>query len=202
MALEGSLPCSQQPASGPYPEPDESNPHLPTLFPLNPPKSEAVSNIVTRGFLRWRAVSPSLNPQAGGPPHVGCPPLLSQYIRSYPPYLGAVSSIRNTKTSSYSPHTVPRYSQTVSRYPKLVKVKVKVTERIEEWRYSSTHSLTLALYGGEWSALRPGRFTPRERTPDTHWIGGWVGPRAGLDAVVKRKIPSPCRDSKPRSSSP
>jgi hypothetical protein len=29
----------------------------------------------------------------------------------------------------------------------------------------------------------------------THWIGGWVGPRAGLDAVVKRKFPSPCRDS-------
>jgi hypothetical protein len=24
-----------------------------------------------------------------------------------------------------------------------------------------------------------------------------VGPRAGLDAVVKRKIPSPCRDSNP-----
>jgi hypothetical protein len=30
-----------------------------------------------------------------------------------------------------------------------------------EWRYSSTHSLTLALDGGEWSASRPGRFTPK-----------------------------------------
>jgi len=29
-----------------------------------------------------------------------------------------------------------------------------------------------------------------------------VGPGAGLDAVVKRKIPSPCRASNPRSSSP
>jgi hypothetical protein len=29
-----------------------------------------------------------------------------------------------------------------------------------------------------------------------------VGPRAGLDAVVKRKIPSFCRDSNPRSYSP
>jgi hypothetical protein len=28
-------------------------------------------------------------------------------------------------------------------------------------------------------------------------IGGWVGPRAGLDAVLKRKIPSPCRKSNP-----
>jgi hypothetical protein len=55
--------------------------------------------------------------------------------------------------------------------------------------YSSTHSLTSALEGDEWSASRPGRFTPRERVPGTHWLGGWVGSRAVLDAVVKRKIP-------------
>jgi hypothetical protein len=30
---EGSLPCSQQPATGLYLEPDESSPHLPTIFP-------------------------------------------------------------------------------------------------------------------------------------------------------------------------
>jgi hypothetical protein len=35
-----------------------------------------------------------------------------------------------------------------------------------------------------------GRFTPRERAPNTHWIAGWVGPRAVVDAVVKRKFPS------------
>jgi hypothetical protein len=29
-----------------------------------------------------------------------------------------------------------------------------------EWMYSSTHSLTSALEGGEWSASRPGCFTP------------------------------------------
>jgi hypothetical protein len=49
--------------------------------------------------------------------------------------------------------------------------------------------LTFALGGGEWSASRPGRFTPMEKSPGTHWIGGWVGPRTVLDAVVKRKIP-------------
>jgi hypothetical protein len=37
---------------------------------------------------------------------------------------------------------------------------------------SSTHSLASALDGGEWSASHPGRFTPRERDPGTHWIGG------------------------------
>jgi len=63
-----------------------------------------------------------------------------------------------------------------------------------ERSYSSSSS---ALDGGEWSASRPGRFTPRERAPCTNWIGGWVGSRASLDAVVKRKIPSSCRNSNP-----
>jgi hypothetical protein len=71
-----------------------------------------------------------------------------------------------------------------------------------EWRYSSTHSFTSALDGGEWSASHRDRFTPTERAPDIHWIWGWVGPRAGLDAVVKRKIHSPRRYSNPRSRSP
>jgi hypothetical protein len=42
---------------------------------------------------------------------------------------------------------------------------------------------------------------PRERAPGTHWIGGWVSSRVDLDALVKREIPNPCRDSNPRSSS-
>jgi hypothetical protein len=68
-----------------------------------------------------------------------------------------------------------------------------------EWRYNSTNSLTSALDGGEWSSLRPGSFTPWERAPGTHCIGGWVGPRAVLDAVVKRKFPSSHRESNPRT---
>jgi hypothetical protein len=47
------------------------------------------------------------------------------------------------------------------------------------------HSLALALDGSERSASRTGRFTPRERAPGTHWIGGSVGPRA-LSLGVKR----------------
>jgi hypothetical protein len=61
------------------------------------------------------------------------------------------------------------------------------------------HSLTLAL-GGEWSASRPGSFTPRERALGTHWVGGWVGRRAVLDVMVKIKIPSPRRESNPKTS--
>jgi hypothetical protein len=43
--------------------------------------------------------------------------------------------------------------------------------------------LTSALDGGEWSASRPGHFTAGETAPDTPLIGGWVGPRTGMDAV-------------------
>jgi hypothetical protein len=71
---------------------------------------------------------------------------------------------------------------------------------LEELRYSSTHSLTSALDGGEWLVSRPSRYAPWERAPGTHCIG-WLVPRAGLESVVK-KIPSPCRDSNHWSSSP
>jgi hypothetical protein len=59
--------------------------------------------------------------------------------------------------------------------------------------------LTSALDGCECLASCSGRFTTTERAPGTHWIGGWVGPRAVLDAVVKRKIPNPRRESNPRT---
>jgi hypothetical protein len=48
--------------------------------------------------------------------------------------------------------------------------------------------LTSALAGGESSASCPGPFSPVETAPGTHWIGGWVGPRAGLDDVENRKF--------------
>jgi hypothetical protein len=45
--------------------------------------------------------------------------------------------------------------------------------------------LTSALVGGEWSASRPGRFTPGKEPPGTHCIGGWVDPRTSLDDMEK-----------------
>jgi len=51
--------------------------------------------------------------------------------------------------------------------------------------------------GGEWSAACPGCTLPQERL-STHFTGGWVGPRAGLD---EQKISSP-PGFDPRPSSP
>jgi hypothetical protein len=47
--------------------------------------------------------------------------------------------------------------------------------------------LTLALAGGT------ARFSPRERAPGTHWIGGWVGPkkRSGRGGKDKNSRPLP-----------
>jgi hypothetical protein len=55
----------------------------------------------------------------------------------------------------------------------------------------------MALDGGDLSASHTGRFTPGEKIPGTHFIEGWVDPTACLDAVTRRKFPSPCRESNP-----
>ena len=54
--------------------------------------------------------------------------------------------------------------------------------------YSSILPSTLALDGGGWSTPRPGRFTPG-KDPVPIVIGGWVGPRAGMDGCGKSRPP-------------
>jgi hypothetical protein len=62
----------------------------------------------------------------------------------------------------------------------------------EEWRYSSTVSLTSALDGGGWSTPRPGRFIPGKETRFPLYVrqggpqgrSGWVrkiSPRPRFD---------------------
>jgi hypothetical protein len=81
------------------------------------------------------------------------------------------------------------------------KKKVKVS-RYTQWRrmgkrrHSSYSYLTSAARWGWVVSVTPRpRFTPGKRTPGTHWIGGWVGLRAGLNAGAGRKILCPCRGS-------
>jgi hypothetical protein len=46
--------------------------------------------------------------------------------------------------------------------------------------------------------LRP--LYPRVKSPGTHWIGGWVGPTAGVYLAEKRKLSCSYRESNPDSS--
>jgi hypothetical protein len=59
--------------------------------------------------------------------------------------------------------------------------------------------LIMALYKNKYNFQKV--FTPRERTLGTHWIGGWVGPKTGLNVVEKRNI-LPLPGIKHRLSSP
>jgi hypothetical protein len=71
-------------------------------------------------------------------------------------------------------------------------------EEVLRWRYSATN-LTSALEKEVSGQLH----ATVAFTPGTHWIGGWVDPRAGLDAVEKKKFPVPATSLtlKPQSSS-
>jgi hypothetical protein len=41
--------------------------------------------------------------------------------------------------------------------------------------------LASGLVGGVWSTLSSGSLTLQGRAQGSHWVGFWVGPRAGLD---------------------
>jgi hypothetical protein len=60
--------------------------------------------------------------------------------------------------------------------------------------------LTLALAVGKWLASHPGRFTPGQKSPGNHWIGGWVGSSIGLNIADQRKISCSYWESNPDSS--
>jgi hypothetical protein len=64
-----------------------------------------------------------------------------------------------------------------------------------ECKYSST----ILDLGTRWKwvvSFMPRSLYPRERSPDIHWIGGWVGLKAILQAVEKIKT-CPSRESIP-----
>jgi len=52
---------------------------------LSPEEAPCLQVLLNMNVLQGGVVSTSPNPQAGGPPLVGCPRLLIQFIRSYPP---------------------------------------------------------------------------------------------------------------------
>jgi hypothetical protein len=71
-----------------------------------------------------------------------------------------------------------------------------------EWRYSSTHSLTSALDGGEWSAPRPSRFTSREMNPRCPLDMRLGGPRSRCECGGEGENSQPLPGIQPLSSDP
>jgi hypothetical protein len=66
-----------------------------------------------------------------------------------------------------------------------------------ERKYSFYSFLTSALVGVSGQRHAPAVLYPWERTPGTHWIGGCMGVRAGLDTEARGKILCLCRESNP-----
>jgi hypothetical protein len=72
-----------------------------------------------------------------------------------------------------------------------------------EWTYSFTRLNLSSVDGGEWSLLLPSRCYPWVEPPFPIGLF-WVGPRAYLDSVEKRRISAPAGNGTPipRTSSP
>jgi hypothetical protein len=60
--------------------------------------------------------------------------------------------------------------------------------RLGERTCISYSFLTSVLDGVSGERHTPAALYPQEKTPVTHWTGGWVGPRAGLDTDARGKI--------------
>jgi hypothetical protein len=72
-----------------------------------------------------------------------------------------------------------------------LKVKQSYNTSMEEQgerRYSSYSFTTPALDGVSGQRHAPAALYPRRKDPGTHWTGGWVGLRSGLDTDIRGKI--------------
>ena len=110
MEPESSLPHSQTSApcmlrdASPRNTPPPGDPNGEVVYlriVLSPEESSRMWVFLNMNVLQWGVVSISLNPQAGGPPLVGCPRLLLQFIRTYPPYRRPISSQLELLNSIY-----------------------------------------------------------------------------------------------------
>jgi hypothetical protein len=66
--------------------------------------------------------------------------------------------------------------------PSSVQVKVQLSLWITKYHATKTYGEV------EMVSFTPRPLCSQGKIPRYHWVVGWVGPRAGLDAVTKRKI--------------
>jgi hypothetical protein len=106
-----------------------------------------------------------------------------------------LSPVATSSASSATSHYLPARSSTDGRVVKLslnseleqikkpnpsrhMKLSALGHENIGGIVDIAPRFLTSELDGGDWSVSRSGCFTP-----STYWIGGWMGPRAGLNSL-------------------
>jgi hypothetical protein len=79
-------------------------------------------------------------------------------------------------------------------------VPLHATEPLEgRGSIAPTHSRPWHQMGWVVSCTPWPRISPGDGIPSTHWTGGWVGPRAGLDTEARGKILSPLPGIETRS---
>jgi hypothetical protein len=77
-------------------------------------------------------------------------------------------------------------------------IPLHATKALGVKRRYSTYSFSIStLDGVNGQRHASAALNPRERTPDTHCTGGWVGLRAGLDTEARGKILSHLSGIKP-----
>jgi hypothetical protein len=60
---------------------------------------------------------------------------------------------------------------------------MKVCGGVDVYTHVFLTSTLVGVSGQLHAPLRP--LYPRAKSPDTHWIGGWIGPIASLDDMEK-----------------
>jgi hypothetical protein len=81
---------------------------------------------------------------------------------------------------------------------KCKEVPLHTMESKGERKHSSYSYMTSALDRVSGQHHAPAALYPRGKKPSTHWIGGWVGPRADLDTEARRKILLPLLGIEPQ----
>jgi hypothetical protein len=92
-----------------------------------------------------------------------------------------------------------KFQQALAFQHKLQHIEGFIKEGCKSWSFSCSHNEAIREVSVE---LHIPAVFPLWKSPSTHWIGVWVGSRASLDILEKRKIFCPCQDSNPRPSSP
>jgi hypothetical protein len=84
------------------------------------------------------------------------------------------------------------------RYPGSLSLKCKVKVKLSLSLIKHHAMNTCGGNGGEWSASRPCRVTPKETAPDTRCMEGWVCSQVNLDVMGRILLP-PSWESNPDS---